>query len=101
MPSTRRRREREGLTVIVSEETARIAGLQVLFRATWITLTVHSDLEAVGLTSAFAAALGRAGISCNVIAGAFHDHIFVPVASGDAAMAALWGLQRSAAEDRA
>jgi len=94
-------RESEGLTVVVDEETAGKAGLHVLFRATWITLNVHSDLQAVGLTAAFAAALGNAGISCNVIAGAFHDHIFVPLASGDAAMAALWGLQRHATEDRA
>ena len=87
-------REREGLTVVVEEERARQARLRVLFRATCITLDVHSDLAAVGLTAAFAKALGDAGISCNVIAGAFHDHLFVPVESGDAAMEALKALQR-------
>lgn len=66
----------------------------MLFRAAWITLTVHSDLQAVGFTAAFAGALGRAGISCNVVAGAFHDHIFVPVEQAQEALAALKALQR-------
>lgn len=72
-------RETEGVTVVVEEEAARAAGLDILFRAAWITLNVVSDLEAVGLTAAFSTALAQAGIPCNVFAGAFHDHIFVPV----------------------
>jgi uncharacterized protein len=88
-------REREGLTIIVEEGEALQAGIQPLFRAAWITLTVHSDLQAVGLTAAFAAALGRANVSCNVVAAAYHDHIFVPIESADAAMAALQQLQRN------
>lgn len=87
-------REAEGLTLIVEEERARKAGLPVLFRAAWITLTVHSDLQAVGLTAAVAAALAQAHISCNVVAAAFHDHLFVPVESGGDALAALQQLQR-------
>jgi uncharacterized protein len=85
--------EREGLTLILPEEQAINANLPVLFRAGWITLTVHSDLQAVGLTAAFAGALGRAGISCNVIAGAYHDHIFVPVEQSRRALEALKALQ--------
>ena len=85
--------ESEGLTLVVPEDQAIEAGLSVLFRAAWITLTVHSDLHAVGLTAAFATALGRAGISCNVIAGAFHDHIFVPVEQAQQALEALSALQ--------
>jgi uncharacterized protein len=87
-------REQEGLTVVVEEAAAQRANLVVLFRCTWITLMVHSDLEAVGLTAAFAAVLGEANISCNVVAGSYHDHIFVPVELGDAAMKALKGLQQ-------
>lgn len=89
-------REAEGLTLVVPEAQALAAGLRVAFRAAWISLTVHSDLEAVGLTAAFAGALGQAGISCNVVAGAFHDHIFVPVAQGERALEVLRALQRDA-----
>ncbi|RQR55364.1 ACT domain-containing protein [Burkholderia sp. Bp9126] len=91
--------ETEGLTVVVSEETAARHGWPVLFRAAWITLTVHSDLQAVGLTAAFAQALGAAGISCNVMAAACHDHIFVPFGDGTGALDALVALQRDAARD--
>jgi hypothetical protein len=87
-------REHEGLTVVVDEERARLAGLRVLFRAAWITLTVHSDLQAVGLTAAVAEALTRANISCNMISAAQHDHLFVPVESANAAIEVLVALQR-------
>ncbi|SAK97169.1 acetyltransferase [Caballeronia calidae] len=89
-------REREGLTVVMEEGAARAAGIEPLFRAAWITLTVHSDLNAVGLTAAFARALGDVNISCNVIAAAYHDHIFVPVDDAGRAMDALFDLQRRA-----
>jgi len=83
-------REPEGLSVIVDERA--VAGRPVLFRSAWITLAVHSDLAAVGLTAAVAAALASAGISCNVVAAAFHDHLFVPVAFAEAAMSVLTAL---------
>jgi len=86
-------REREGITLIVREEEAQRHGLPPLFRAAWITLTVHSDLEAVGLTAAFAGALANAGIGCNVVAGARHDHIFVPEKQVQRALATLRALQ--------
>lgn len=89
-------REAEGLTLVLPEEQALAAGLEVLFRAAWITLEVHSDLRAVGLTAAFAGALARAGIGCNVVAGAFHDHVFVPAEQAEQAMAALRELQGNA-----
>jgi hypothetical protein len=88
-------REREGLTVIVKEGEAQRAGIEPLFRAAWIMLTVHSDLQAVGLTAAFATALGKANVSCNVVAAAYHDHIFVPIESAGTAMVALQQLQRN------
>lgn len=60
-------REDEGLTLIEpGEGWARI------------TLTIHSSLEAVGLTAAISQALGRRSISANVVAAYYHDHVFVP-----------------------
>lgn len=89
-------REAEGLTVIVEESIALARGLKPLYRAAWITLTVSSDLAAVGLTAAVSRALADAGISCNVVAAAHHDHLFVPVDRGADAMAALRALQQNA-----
>lgn len=91
-------REAEGMSVVMEEAAALRAGVLPVFRAAWITLTVHSDLEAVGLTAAFSAALGEAGISCNVVAGTHHDHLFVPVEKAADAMAALRRLQAANAQ---
>lgn len=88
-------REREGTSVVVEEQEAARLGLQPVMRCVWITLAVHSDLHAVGLTAAFARALGDVGISCNVVAGAHHDHLFVPPAQAADAMAALRALQHA------
>lgn len=90
-------REPQGLSVILPEQAALDLGLPVAFAAAWITLTVHSDLAAVGLTAAFSQALGQAGISCNVVAGVHHDHLFVPVDQASAAMDVLNALSRSIA----
>jgi hypothetical protein len=90
-------REREGLTLIAPEAEALKAGLPILFRAAWITLMVNSDLQSVGLTAVFASALGNARISCNVMAGAYHDHIFVPAERAEEAMSVLRSLQLDAA----
>jgi uncharacterized protein len=80
--------EAEGLTVV-----ARLAEMQAVGMQSdpWarISLTVHSDLAAVGLTAAFAGALGQEGISCNVIAGYHHDHLFVQWDRRVEALAAL------------
>lgn len=83
--------------MIVEEGKASKAGLTPLPRvAAWITLTVHSDVNAAGLTAAFAPALGDANISCNVVSAAFHDRIFVPVDDAKRALAALEALQERA-----
>jgi hypothetical protein len=82
-------REEEGLTVILNKDIADNLNLSYSYIASWITLTVHSSLEAVGLTAAFSKALAQEGISCNVIAAYYHDHIFVAKADAIKAMAAL------------
>jgi len=86
-------REDEGRSLVLREADARARGLPILFRAAWITVTVASDLHAVGLTAAVAQTLAGEGIACNVIAGAHHDHLFVPVAKSADAMSALRALQ--------
>ena len=91
-------REAEGLTLILRRETAKQEGLAGAALMRLITLTVHSSLEAVGLTAAFSARLAREGIAANVVAAFHHDHIFVPAADADRALAALKALQRESAE---
>ncbi|MFN6924543.1 MAG: ACT domain-containing protein [Tabrizicola sp.] len=86
--------EDEGLTVVAPLAAMQAAGLESAPRAR-ISLTVVSDLAAVGLTAAFANALARVGISCNVIAGVHHDHLFVPWEQRTDAMAALEALSRA------
>jgi hypothetical protein len=90
-------REPEGMSAILPEHIAESCGLPVAFVAAWITLAVHSDLAAVGLTAAVSCALWQAGISCNVVAGARHDHLFVPVDQARPAMDVLRALSRASA----
>lgn len=92
-------REAEAITVVAREEDVRGAGLEPLFCCAWIALTVHSDLQAVGMTAAIATALTERGIACNVIAAAYHDHLFVPIERADDAIDALRALQRDASAD--
>ena len=89
-------REHEGLTVILERTQAQQLGLDCDYVMAWITLTVHSSLAAVGLTAAFASALGQAGISCNVVAGFYHDHLFVGKDDAQEAMTTLRALAASA-----
>jgi hypothetical protein len=84
--------EAEGRALVVRREVADRAGLAYESAFAWIALRVHSSLEAVGLTAAFSAALGAAGISCNVLAGLHHDHILVPVRQCDEAVRVLRSL---------
>lgn len=88
--------EDEGLSLILSEEQARNAGLPTDMPMARITLTVHSALDGVGLTAAVAGALAEAGIACNMVAAYHHDHAFVPLADAPRALALLTA--RAAAE---
>lgn len=71
-------REPEGLTLVLDRPDADRAGLAYDYVAAMVTLGVPSSLAAVGLTAAVSRALAEAGISCNVLAGAHHDHLLVP-----------------------
>ena len=85
-------REPEGLTLVLPREAAERHGLSFAFEAAWVTLMVHSALDAVGLTAAVAGAMAKRGISCNVVAGHHHDHLFVPAERLDDALDALEAL---------
>lgn len=82
-------REAEGPSVVLPASSARARGVGAEPELAWITLEVHSALDAVGLTAAVSAALAAEGIACNVVAALRHDHLFVPVARGADAMRAL------------
>jgi len=84
--------EEEAITVIIPKRQADKASIPYSVVCAWITLTVHSSLEAVGLTAAVSKALTEANISCNVIAAFYHDHIFVPVNDAQKAMFVLENL---------
>ena len=93
LPALATIREDEGWTVVLRAEDADAAALRYDFVAAWITLTVHSDLAAVGLTAAVSRALAEAGIAGNVLAGLHHDHLLVPEARADDALAAIRALR--------
>lgn len=81
--------ESEGLTLVLLAKTAKANKLPFESVFKGITLTVHSSLDAVGLTAAVATKLAEKGISANVIAAYYHDHIFVQAEKAELAMAAL------------
>ena len=88
-------REREGTTLIVTEDQARAAGLGSIFRCRMITLDIHSSLEAVGFLAAITTRLAAAGMGVNPVSAFYHDHLFVPA---DRAEEAMELLRRLAAE---
>jgi hypothetical protein len=87
-------REEEATTIVIAREHAQGHRLDAVYAAAWITLTIHSDMDAIGFLAAIAKALAGERISCNVISAAYHDHLFVPYADGERAIEALRKLQR-------
>jgi uncharacterized protein len=89
-------KEEEGMSLLVSIEAAEKLKLDVAHPMRCITLNVYSSLEGVGLTAAVSAALGDAGIPCNMVAAFHHDHVFVPADKCLKAMEVLARLQSRA-----
>ncbi|GHM99301.1 hypothetical protein WSM22_07910 [Cytophagales bacterium WSM2-2] len=87
-------KEKESTTIVLRKETADELSLEYTFVAVWITLMVHSSLQAVGLTAAFSNALSQKGISCNVVAAYYHDHIFVDKKDAEKALLTLQNLSK-------
>ena len=88
--------EAEGLSIIVEREQAERAHLSSILEVRMITLTVHSDLEAVGFIARISAVLAKAHIPCNVVSACFHDYIFVPSELAQTALYLLIALTETA-----
>ena len=84
--------EQEGITVVLPQSQADKLDLPYSLVFAWITLNIHSSLDAVGLTAAVSQALSHAGISCNIIAAYYHDHLFVPLEKAHHALEILHNL---------
>ena len=84
--------EDEGTTLVLDQAIADEHRLPYDGVFGWITLEAHTSMQAVGITAAVSTALARVGLSCNVLAGFYHDHLLVPIAHVDEAMDVLGGL---------
>lgn len=97
LPAVATVHEEQGVACVVRKHEADADGLPYDFVAAWITLGVHSSLRAVGLTAAVTRVLADAGISCNILAGYFHDHLLVSHERAAEALELLRGLSDDAA----
>ena len=87
--------EEEGITIILDKQSADRLGLEYYYIGAWITLQVNSSLTSIGLTAAVSDVLAKYKITCNMIAGYHHDHVFVDHTKADLAIQVLRKLSRT------
>ncbi|MFK8051865.1 MAG: ACT domain-containing protein [Woeseiaceae bacterium] len=87
--------EDEGVTVLLPVDESFPEKFTGKDRFSKITLKIHSSLHAVGLTAAVSDVLARQQIPANMVAGFYHDHLFVPVAKATTAIEALQSIAQS------
>ena len=71
--------EKEGLTLVIQKETAKLNNLKYDSIFKCISLKLVSSLSNVGLTAIISKLLAENGISSNMYAGYYHYHVFVPL----------------------
>jgi hypothetical protein len=88
-------REKEGISLILKKEDADENSFVYSGVWSWIILSVHSDLAAIGFLAAITDKLAKSGISVNVVSAFYHDHLFVPLEQAHKAMILLEELSSS------
>ena len=88
-------RGRKGTTLILKQGHAEKYNLQ--YSGVWamITLTINSDLSAVGFLAAITEKLAKEKISVNAVSAFYHDHLFVPFDKSNEALIVLQNLSNS------
>jgi uncharacterized protein len=89
----------EMTTLILTQDLAIKYSIDYTFPSTMLTCNVHSSLDAVGFMAEMGRVLTAEGIGCNVIAGYFHDHLFVPIERAADAVSVLEGLREKASRE--
>jgi uncharacterized protein len=77
------------LAVIAAEHYLKEHGIEQEGPYAKLTIDVHTSLELVGLTAVMATKLAEHGISANVVAAFYHDHVFVSYVRRDKATKVL------------
>ncbi|MFX1506267.1 MAG: ACT domain-containing protein [Promethearchaeota archaeon] len=87
--------EKEGISLILKKKDADLNSLVYEGVWSWIILSVHSDLSAIGFLAAVTNKLAKSGISLNVVSAFYHDHLFVPLEQAHKALILLEELSSS------
>jgi hypothetical protein len=87
--------EEEGLSAILKRGDAKTAGLAEEPTYRMITLSVDSDLQAVGFLAIVTGVLANEDIPCNAVSAFHHDYLFVPEHAATRSMQLLTELMTS------